>query len=266
MHVPSAAVDYIDWARSSTGSSKSEDGKQSVRLPPTSSLISVPHFPSTIPNLPILITLLSPPTSPRSSKTLDTPHHPLISGQEAWELRAVLLLWLAMLLTVPFNLSALSAEQATPYSSTTNYSKLFQTAIPPLAAQVILIALPLLHKPGKEGAYAALVLARLYSRSDIVIALAGFFDWAELELKEGDRDSEANFVASLFELLAVLPSMLAQEHLGVLGNFTVEVLLPHLRGTRTAVTSGLVRKLAVKARGRWWIARLGHVQCQGRLY
>lgn len=168
-----------------------------------------------------------------------------------------------MLLTIPFDLAALSSDQSTPYTSTSNYAKLFQTPVPSLAAQVILIALPLLEKPGKEGAYAALVLARLYSRSDIVNALPGFFAWAEVELREGERDSEANFVASIFELMALLPALLGQQYLGLVDAFTSDVLLPHLRGTRTAASSGLVRKLAVKARGRWWIAKLGHVQKRG---
>jgi hypothetical protein len=120
----------------------------------------------------------------------------------------------------------------------------------------VLLALQLLHRPGKEGAYAALVLARIYSRTDAVVGLSGFLDWAAEELHEGEREGEANFVASLLELLALLPGMLPPKYLGEVHAFTEERLLPHLRGGRTAASSGLVRKLAVKARGRWWIARL----------
>jgi hypothetical protein len=119
-----------------------------------------------------------------------------------------------------------------------------------------MLAVPLLHRPGKEGAYAALVLARVYSRPDAVDALPAFFRWAQAELEEGDRDAEANMVASMLSLLAVLPGMLPPGHLGVIKRFMEDGLLPHLRGSRTAANSSLVRKLAVKARGRWWVSRL----------
>jgi hypothetical protein len=216
--------------------------------------------------LPILITLLSPPTSPSSSTSLSTPHHSIISGQEAWELRAVLLLWLALLLTVPFNLTALSPETpVNPPIDDPSLRALFTRPISELGRQVVILTLPLLHRPGKEGAYAALVLAKLYSRPDSVQAIPGFFAWARLELEEGERETEANLVASLFEFLAVLPSLLPPGHLPLLEDFTGSHLLPHLRGSRTAAGSGLIRKLAVKAKGRWWLARLGHGQKAGKL-
>lgn len=219
----------------------------------------VPYFPSTISYLPMLVSLLSPPTSPSTSTTPSTPHHPLISSPGAWELRAVLLLWLALLLTVPFNLSALSSDclPASVYGVDLRAQEhLFASPLAPLAKQVMLLSLLLLHRPGKEGAYASLVLARLLSRRDVVHSIPGFLTWAGTELEEGDRESEANFVASLLELLAVLPTLIAPEHLDLLRKFMDDVLLPHLRGSLTAASSGLVRKLAVKAKGRWWSARM----------
>jgi len=95
--------------------------------------------------------------------------------------------------------------------------------------------------------------------------LPGFLTWAKLELEEGERENEANLVASLFEFLALLPSLLAPQYLPLLEDFTGHTLLPHLRGSRTAAGSGLIRKLAVKARGKWWIARLGHRQKAGKI-
>ncbi|WWD22528.1 hypothetical protein CI109_107021 [Kwoniella shandongensis] len=221
----------------------------------------VPHFPSSIHNLSILVTLLSPPTSPSSSTTPSTPHHPLISSSSAWELRAVLLLWLALLLTVPFNLTALSSSDPV---STASYgidlpssSLLFSSPTAELAQRVILLSIPLLNRPGKEGAYSALVLARLFSREDAVHGLNGFFNWAQAEIHDGEREAEANLVASLFELLSSLPQLLKTQHLPILEEFTDGMLLPHLRGSRTAAGSGLIRKLAVKAKGRLWLAKIG---------
>ncbi|WVQ93564.1 hypothetical protein IAU59_000639 [Kwoniella sp. CBS 9459] len=226
----------------------------------------VPHFPSSIPNLPMLVTLLSPPTTPSSSTTPSTPQHPLLASPEAWELRAVLLLWLALLLTVPFNLTALSDEsmQVSPVAygiDQPSAALLFNAPTAELAQRVVLLSIPLLSRPGKEGAYSALVLARLYSREDAVQGLRGFFNWVGAEIRDGEREGEAHLVASALEFLALLPSLLKTQHLHLVESFIEESLLPHLRGSRTAAGSGLIRKLAIKAKGRLWLAKVG----QGRI-
>lgn len=224
------------------------------------------QFPSDIHFLPLLVDILSPPSSPSSSKASSTPHHPLISDDDAWELRTVLLLWLALLLTVPFDLSALSADTtpSSPYVDAPSQRRLFASPTSNLARQVVLLSVPLLYRPGKEGAHAAFVLARLYSREDAAGGLAGFLDWAGCELQEGDREGEANLIASIFEFLAKLPTLIKPERLDVLHAFTAETLLPHLQGSRTASTSGLIRKLAFKATGRWWIAKIGASHSKSR--
>jgi hypothetical protein len=170
-----------------------------------------------------------------------------------------LLLWLALLLTVPFNLKALSSDKPSASLSidATAQKRLFATPPPGLARQATLLVVPLLYRPGKEGAYAAFALARVFSREDAAPGLPGFLDWAGAEIQEGDREGEANFIASLFEFLAVLPTMIKVERLDNIATFTDEVLLPHLRGSRTAASSGLIRKLAIKAKGRWWMAKIG---------
>lgn len=255
--------------RSLTGSSKSEGGKHVVCHITNSQLITadliVQLFPSSIHFLPQLIRILSPPSSPTSSTTPSTLHHPLIASSEAWETRAVLLIWLALLLTVPFSLSALSSEpvNSTFYGIDQPSSKLlFSSPLSELAKEVILLSLQLLRKAGKEGSYAALVLARVYSRTDCVQALPGFLLWAEKELEEGESESEANLVTSLLEFMALLPGMLPFGHLDQLMDYMEEKLLPHLRGSRTAAESGLIRKLVVKARGRLWITKLGQVKVE----
>ncbi|WWD08947.1 hypothetical protein V865_007062 [Kwoniella europaea PYCC6329] len=222
----------------------------------------VPHFPSSIPNLPMLITLLSPPTSASTSTTPSKQHHPIISSSESWELRAILLLWLALLLTVPFNLTALSSSSSAVPPSTMygidlpSSLILFSTKISPLAQQVILLSIPLLSRPGLEGAYSALVLARIYSREDTVQGLPRFLEWASKEIQEGERELEAHFISSLLQFMALLPSLLKPSHLPALEGFIEENLLPHLQGSRTAAGSGLIRKLAIKAKGRLWLAKI----------
>ena len=223
----------------------------------------MPYFPSTISYLPKIADILSPPSSATTSRTPISPHHPLLSGQDSWEIRAVLLLWLGLLLTVPFDLAALDDDDAKgdqPSLDATARNLLFSSSASSTARQIISILLPLLHMPGKEGSYAALALARLLSRSDGATELDGLFEWASRELSEGEREGEANFVASLLQFLAVLPGLLPHDHSYKLGKFTDKVLFPHLRGGRTTAGSGLIRKLAVKAKGRWWIAELSRRQ------
>lgn len=212
----------------------------------------MPYFPSTLPHLSNLITVLSPP-SDRSGLL----HHSLVASDSAWELRAVLLLWLALLLTVPFSLSALSAEEIPTNLDIPTHERLFSVPTSPLAVRVTLLALPLLSNPGKDGEYGALILARLFAREDALAGLPGFLKWAAAALEEGEREQEANLVASLFSFLAVLPGMAPQKELPILRTFFEESLIPHLAGSTTSATSGLIRKLATKANGRWWVACLG---------
>ena len=162
-----------------------------------------------------------------------------------------------MLLTVPFSLKALSSDTA--YASSLDLparAKLFASDSSGLSRQVVSLAIPLLAKPGKEGAYAALVLARVYSREDAADGLDGYWEYMKLELEEGEKDGEANLVASLLEMLALLPGMVRPRRLDSIRTFE-DWLFDYLRGTRTAASSGLIRKLAIKARGRLWTTRLG---------
>lgn len=212
----------------------------------------MPYFPSTLPHLSNLISVLSPP-----SQRSDLIHHSLVASESAWELRAVLLLWLALLLTVPFSLSALSSEEISTNLDIPTHERLFSAPTPPLAVKVTLLALPLLSRPGKDGEYGALIFARLFAREDALVGLPGFLKWASAALEEGEREQEANLVASLFSFLGVLPGMAPQKELPLLRTFFEGSLIPHLAGSTTSATSGLIRKLATKAHGRWWLARLG---------
>ncbi|WVO16748.1 hypothetical protein L204_104432 [Cryptococcus depauperatus] len=230
--------------------------------------IVVTHFSSAIPNLSMLVSLLSPPATPNPSVPPTTPHHPTISSPSAWELRAVLLIWLAMLLTMPFNLLALSDSNdpisSIPYGiDMPSATILFKKPTSKLAQRVSLLAILLLKRPGNEGAYAALVLARLLSREDAVHGLSGFLEWVSVEVREEDREGEASLIASLFKFLSLMPSLLKAKHLPLLEVFLEEQLLPHLRGSRTAAESGLIRKLAIKAKGRLWMTKLGKKYQEG---
>lgn len=224
-------------------------------------LLIVPHFSPDIRHLSMLISLLLPPNS--ETGTPETAHNPIISPQDSWELRSVLLIWLSLVLTVPFSLAAFATQgppAPSPAIDLASRRTLFphELGISTTAQKVTMLAIPLLSRPGKESSLAALVLARLFSRPDSSVGLEPFFAYAQSELdSSSDNDAEPTFVIALLNLLALLPALLAKDRLIVVRRFLENQMIPYLKGSRMAMGSGLIRKLAVKAGGRWWVARLG---------
>lgn len=136
----------------------------------------VTYFPSEVHHLPMLLKLFTPSPS-------GTPYHPSISPSTSWELRSILLLWLSLLMTIPFNLSAFDTQ-----APSTSISALISIPNMTTADQVRGICQPLLYKPSKEGEYAALTLARLFARPDCLKNLGGFLNWVEEELQSHEGD------------------------------------------------------------------------------
>ncbi|KAJ9124791.1 hypothetical protein QFC24_003160 [Naganishia onofrii] len=245
--------------------------------------LAVAHFPSEISNLPVLIYLLSPPPATVQTETNeDFPCHPALAAARSWEIRSICFLWTSLLLTVPFDLSAFDTISPTP-SIPSNPSTHAQEANHRLstAAQVLTIGKRTLAVPSKEGEYSSLLLARLFSRNDGVEDLPGFFKWVEEQVRVSAGEerrpdgNQAVFLTNILALLAQLPSLLpnARTHLPKLLEFYTTVIAPHVEGTsahgpsssssssgsgstNVVTSNGLLRKMAVKARGRWWIAML----------
>ncbi|KAJ9100981.1 hypothetical protein QFC19_005377 [Naganishia cerealis] len=244
--------------------------------------IAVAHFPSDISNLPVLIFLLSSPSSTQTETTKDFPCHPALSPARSWEIRSICFLWLSLLLTVPFDLSAFDTVQPLSTTITRSSDTPLEERQSDTAAQVTTIGKRALYVPSKEGEYSSLVLARLFSRRDGVSGLNDFFKWVEDQVKSGDvrsgagvesrvlasqaDGSQAVFLTNILAMLAQLPSLLpdARTHLPRLLDFYTNVLAPRVEGTtggasnssNVVTSNGLLRKMAVKARGRWWIAML----------
>jgi hypothetical protein len=110
----------------------------------------------------------------------------------------VLLTWLSLLLTVPFNLSAFD-EPCTPslLSTSSNARTSFNTRAPfptdstgSTIHRLLSILIPLLDSPSSEGAGAAAGLARLFARGDGVGLMNGFLEWVKKEVDVVDGDKE----------------------------------------------------------------------------
>lgn len=225
----------------------------------------ITYFPPEIQHLPVLLAFLGP-----ESGTAESPFLPIISDPDSWQLRSLLLLWLFLLLTVPFPLASFDpappasspSSPVSEYDISSNLSPLTPRYSPTsapsslalTARRVLRLALPLLFKAGIEGEYAALLLARLMARSDVITSgLDGFLDWVSRVIQE---DAHVVFLTNILAFLALLPGLATPDSLETIRRFYLSELLPVLQD-EVSSTSGLLRKMAVKAEGRWWIARLG---------
>lgn len=157
-------------------------------------LFAVTHFPPEINNLPVLVFLLSSATTDGAETSSEAfTCHPAIAPTKSWEIRSVCFLWLSLLLTVPFNLSAFDAAPSSSSESPQNE----QT----ITSRILTIGKTALSTPSKEGEYAALVLARLFARTDGVDSMDGFLGWVAGRLGADDGlEDEAVFVSSLLSV------------------------------------------------------------------
>jgi hypothetical protein len=144
-------------------------------------LLAVTYFPSDVYSLPLLLKLFSPSDE-------GTAYHPSISPAGSWELRSTLLLWLSLLMTVPFGLSAF--DEAGSGQATGGLSQ--------TARRVETLCRPLLYKPSKEGEYAALTLAKLYARPDCITGLEPYLVWTrnDLDVRQDQFDGTAAIYVS----------------------------------------------------------------------
>lgn len=133
------------------------------------------HFSPEITHLPVLVYLLSPP--PQRPTEDAFPCHAALAPAKSWEIRSVCFLWLSLLLTVPFTLSA--------FDSTDDER---------ITSRVLAIGKRALGVPSKEGEYAAIALARLLARSDGVAEMEGFWAWVGERLGAGGAEGDVVFV------------------------------------------------------------------------
>lgn len=139
------------------------------------------HFSSEIAHLPVLVYLLSPPFQPPLTEDA-FPCHAALAPAKSWEIRSVCFLWLSLLLTVPFTLSAFdSADDG-------------DNGDERITSRVLAIGKRALGVPSKEGEYAAIALARLFARSDGVAEMERFLGWTGERLDARGAEGDAVFV------------------------------------------------------------------------
>lgn len=100
-----------------------------------------------------------------------------------------------------------------------------------------------------------------------MIGLESFMEWVANEVDfGGDRSGELDtvFVSNVLGIVSLLPSMLSSPstspYLYRIREFCQSTLIPRFENTSSSISganSATLRKMAVKAEGRWWVARLG---------
>lgn len=113
----------------------------------------------------------------------------------------VLLLWLSMLVLIPFDIaivdSSLAATPTPAASSGSNEVAASQPAAPaypPLVGTILELCQRYLASPGSTREMAAVVLGRLLTRPDMAPALAAFLDWGCAALAGTDDSQRASFL------------------------------------------------------------------------
>ncbi|KAG8936298.1 hypothetical protein FRC02_003235 [Tulasnella sp. 418] len=117
----------------------------------------VRFFPHQIEDLTAVLTYLSTPTS-------------YANKDENWQIRYCLLLWLSLVIMIPFDLSRFDPDDATKTGET--FKALEE------------VGKNNLDRAGIDGEGAATLLAKLYSRRDASRGLEGFLNWADTRLTD----------------------------------------------------------------------------------
>ncbi|GLI66673.1 hypothetical protein VaNZ11_010603, partial [Volvox africanus] len=100
-------------------------------------------------------------------------------GIALWEAQTILLLWLSILILIPFDLSTVdSAAVGEATDKTLSYT--------PLVGRILALCKEYLHHPGGVREMSAVVLGRLLTRPDMAAAMSEFLEWCPRALAEVD--------------------------------------------------------------------------------
>ncbi|KAG8769057.1 hypothetical protein FRC12_005192, partial [Ceratobasidium sp. 428] len=132
----------------------------------------VPFFPHTVQDLPLALEF----TEQKAE---------MLSESEAWALRYVMTLWLSLICMIPFDLARFDTPGSPP-------DRLVATRLDSIGKLY-------LRYPGIERESAAMLLARLYMRTDMLSHVPRHIDWSI------DRIRSEN--ANTFELIGLMQAM-----------------------------------------------------------
>ncbi|KAI5064124.1 hypothetical protein GOP47_0020794 [Adiantum capillus-veneris] len=105
-----------------------------------------------------------------------------------WETKCCLLLWLSILVLVPFDIASVD-------SSFTEIDLTVSRVVPPLVGKILTLCKDYLASPGPMREMAGVLLSRLLTRPDMPTALRDFMTWTQQALAAALENSAGVFLA-----------------------------------------------------------------------
>ncbi|KDP28777.1 hypothetical protein JCGZ_14548 [Jatropha curcas] len=205
----------------------------------------IKFFPHQVSNLELAVALLD--------KCHDTASGTSLRQESTGEMEAkcVILLWLSILVLVPFDISSVDTSIA-------NNNDICKLEPSPLVLRIMKFSKDYLSNAGPMRTMAGLLLSKLLTRPDMPMAFTGFIEWTHEVLSSGTDD-----VMSHFRLLGVVEALAAIFKVG--GRKVLIDAIPIVwNDTSLMVKSGnasrspLLRKYLVKLTQRIGLTCLPH--------
>lgn len=155
------------------------------------------------------------------------------------EAKCVMLLWLSILVLVPFDISSVDTSIASS-------NELGELELAPLVLRILKFSKDYLSNAGPMRTMAGLVLSKLISRPDMPMAFTSFIEWTHEVLSSGTYDFSSHFqlLGAVEALAAIFKAGGRKGLMGVVSTVWTDVSL--LEKSGTAAHSPLLRKYLVK--------------------
>lgn len=193
----------------------------------------IKFFPHQVSDLELAVSLLEKCHGANSVTSLRQ------ESKGEMEAKCVMLLWLSILVLVPFDISSVDTSIASS-------NELGELELAPLVLRILKFSKDYLSNAGPMRTMAGLVLSKLISRPDMPMAFTSFIEWTHEVLSSGTYDFSSHFqlLGAVEALAAIFKAGGRKGLMGVVSTVWTDVSL--LEKSGTAAHSPLLRKYLVK--------------------
>ncbi|KAL9385616.1 hypothetical protein Peur_022626 [Populus x canadensis] len=193
----------------------------------------IKFFPHQVSDLELAVSLLEKCHGANSVTSLRQ------ESKGEMEAKCVMLLWLSILVLVPFDISSVDTSIASS-------NELGELELAPLVLRILKFSKDYLSNTGPMRTMAGLVLSKLISRPDMPMAFTSFIEWTHEVLSSGKDDFSSHFqlLGAVEALAAIFKAGGRKGLMGVVSTVWTDVSL--LEKSGTAAHSPLLRKYLVK--------------------
>lgn len=193
----------------------------------------IKFFPHQVSDLELAVSLLEKCHGANSVTSLRQ------ESKGEMEAKCVMLLWLSILVLVPFDISSVDTSIASS-------NELGELELAPLVLKILKFSKDYLSNAGPMRTISGLVLSKLISRPDMPMAFTSFIEWTHEVLSSGTDDFSSHFqlLGAVEALAAIFKAGGRKGLMGVVSTVWTDVSL--LEKSGTAAHSPLLRKYLVK--------------------